>query len=120
MDREFLRRHDPVSLTMAIARRLAFQLSIWHEIATWYGWSAVPGYPEKLSAFSPEDLLRVDPAIASQPPFDALGPSVKFKRAELLLRVVLVLRLRREALEHVGELRGALLVVELVDRQGLA
>jgi hypothetical protein len=41
---------------MAIAQWLAFQLSIWHEIATWYGWSAVPGYPEKLSAFSPEDL----------------------------------------------------------------
>jgi hypothetical protein len=56
IDPEFLRRHDPVSLTMAIAQWLAFQLSIWHEIATWYGWSAVPGYPEKLSAFSPEDL----------------------------------------------------------------
>jgi hypothetical protein len=56
IDPELLRRHDPVSLTMAIAQWLAFQLSIWHEIATWYGWSAVPGYPEKLSAFSPEDL----------------------------------------------------------------
>ena len=56
MDSGFLRRHDPVALTMAIAQWLAFQLSIWHEIATWYGWSAVPGYPEKLSAFSPEDL----------------------------------------------------------------
>jgi hypothetical protein len=56
MDPELLRRHDPVALTMAIAQWLAFQLSIWHEIATWYGWSAVPGYPEKLSAFSPEDL----------------------------------------------------------------
>jgi hypothetical protein len=56
MDPELLRKHDPVSLTMAIAQWLAFQLSIWHEIATWYGWSAVPGYPEKLPAFSPEDL----------------------------------------------------------------
>jgi hypothetical protein len=56
IDPDLLRRHDPVSLTMAIAQWLAFQLSIWHEIATWYGWSAVPGYPEKLSAFSPEDL----------------------------------------------------------------
>jgi hypothetical protein len=56
MDPELLRRHDPVSLTMAIAQWLAFQLSLWHEIATWYGWSAVPGYPEKVSAFSPEDL----------------------------------------------------------------
>ena len=56
IDPELLRRYDPVSLTMAIAQWIAFQLSIWHEIATWYGWSAVPGYPEKLSAFSPEDL----------------------------------------------------------------
>jgi hypothetical protein len=56
MDPELLLRQDPVSLTIAIAQWLAFQLSIWHEIATWYGWSAVPGYPEKLSAFSPEDL----------------------------------------------------------------
>jgi hypothetical protein len=56
IDPEFLRGHDPVSLTMAIAQWLAFQLSIWHEIATWYGWAAIPGYPEKLSAFSPEDL----------------------------------------------------------------
>jgi hypothetical protein len=53
---ELLRGRDPVSLTMAIAQWLAFQLSVWHEIATWYGWSAVPGYPEKVSAFSPEDL----------------------------------------------------------------
>jgi hypothetical protein len=56
VDPELLRSHDPVSLTMGIAQWLAFQLSIWHEIATWYGWSAVPGYPEKVSAFSPEDL----------------------------------------------------------------
>jgi hypothetical protein len=39
-----------------LAQWLAFQLSIWHEIATWYGWASVPGFPERASAFSPEDL----------------------------------------------------------------
>ena len=34
----------------------AFQLSVWHEIATWYGWASVPGFSERASAFSPEDL----------------------------------------------------------------
>jgi hypothetical protein len=31
-------------------------MSIWHEIATWYGWESVPGFSERASAFSPEDL----------------------------------------------------------------
>ncbi|MGI9590116.1 MAG: DUF4056 domain-containing protein [Myxococcota bacterium] len=43
-------------LALEIAAWLAFQLSIWHEIATWYGWSALAGFPETVSAFSPEDL----------------------------------------------------------------
>jgi hypothetical protein len=56
VDPEFLRTHDRVALTMAIAQWLAVQLSIWHEVATWYGGSSFPGFPEKASAFSPEDL----------------------------------------------------------------
>src|SRR5215468_3017566 len=56
MDRMFLRTHDRAALTMALAQWLAVQLSTWHEIATWYGWSSFPGFPEKASAFSPEDL----------------------------------------------------------------
>ncbi len=56
VDPEFLRTHDPAALTMAIAQWLAVQLSIWHEIGTWYGASSFPGFPEKASAFSPEDL----------------------------------------------------------------
>jgi len=41
---------------VGLGQWLAFQLSIWHEIATWYGWHAVPGWSERVSAFSPEDL----------------------------------------------------------------
>jgi hypothetical protein len=43
-------------LAVALAEWLSFQLSIWHEIATWYGWSAIWLFPERASAFSPEDL----------------------------------------------------------------
>ena len=38
------------------AEWLAFQLSVWHEIATWYGYESIPGFPEQASAFSPEDF----------------------------------------------------------------
>lgn len=35
---------------------IAFQLAVWHEITQWYGFESVPGFPESISAFSPEDL----------------------------------------------------------------
>jgi hypothetical protein len=34
----------------------AWQTSVWHETATWFGWNAVPGFSEKASAVSPGDL----------------------------------------------------------------
>ncbi|MEW5558797.1 DUF4056 domain-containing protein [Enterobacter asburiae] len=43
-------------LAVWIAAHLAFQLAAWHEIAQWYGFESVPGFPEEVSAFSPEDL----------------------------------------------------------------
>ena len=43
-------------IAVPLAQWLAFQLSVWHEIATWYGWSSSPMFSEKASAFSPEDL----------------------------------------------------------------
>jgi hypothetical protein len=56
VDAAFLRHHDSVALTMAMAQWLAFQLSVWHEVATWYGWSSTSVFSERVSAFSPEDL----------------------------------------------------------------
>ena len=53
---EKLRRFGRTRIATAVAEWITFQLSIWHEIATWYGWAAVPGFSEKASAFSPEDL----------------------------------------------------------------
>ncbi len=51
LDRYGLRR-----TATALAQWLAFQLSIWHEIATAYGFASIDLYPEYVSAFSPEDL----------------------------------------------------------------
>lgn len=39
-----------------LAAHLAWQMAQWHEIAQWYGFESVPGFPEAISAFSPEDL----------------------------------------------------------------
>jgi hypothetical protein len=43
-------------LAIATGQWLAFRLAIWHETATWYGWSWFRAFPETASAFSPEDL----------------------------------------------------------------
>ncbi len=43
-------------LAVSLAQWTSFQMSIWHEIVTWYGWSALPLFSERASAFSPEDL----------------------------------------------------------------
>lgn len=44
------------ALAAWMAAYIAFQLAAWHEIAQWYGYESVPGFPEDISAFSPEDL----------------------------------------------------------------
>jgi hypothetical protein len=51
-----LQQYTRRELATPIAQWLAWQLSVWHEIATWYGWSHVGMFPELASAFSPEDF----------------------------------------------------------------
>ncbi len=41
---------------LELAGKIAYDLSVWHEIATWFGVSYVPMIPERFSSFSPEDL----------------------------------------------------------------
>jgi hypothetical protein len=53
---EVLAGRDRRDIAVPLAQWIAFQLSVWHEIATWYGWSALALFPEEASAFSPEDL----------------------------------------------------------------
>jgi hypothetical protein len=40
---------------VTLAGRIAYDLSVWHEIATWYGASYIPMVPERYSSFSVED-----------------------------------------------------------------
>lgn len=56
VDPEILATYGRREVAVPLAQWLAFQLSVWHEIATWFGWSALPLFPEEASAFSPEDL----------------------------------------------------------------
>jgi len=42
--------------TSEVAGKIAYELSLWHEIATWFGVSYIPLIPERYSSFSPEDL----------------------------------------------------------------
>lgn len=48
-------RHGAMPLAIALAEWVAWNLSLWHEIASWYGAAAVSMFPEKASSFSPED-----------------------------------------------------------------
>ena len=56
LPRSMVERHGLRPSVANLAQWLAFELSIWHEIATWYGWSSMRGFSERASAFSPEDL----------------------------------------------------------------
>jgi hypothetical protein len=55
VDPQRVAQYGALPLAVPLAQWLAFQLSVWHEIATWYGWSSTP-FSEQASAFSPEDL----------------------------------------------------------------
>jgi len=56
VDQDAIDRHGLARIAAPMAQWIGFQLSIWHEIATWFGWSWVKTFPETASAFSPEDL----------------------------------------------------------------
>lgn len=57
--RKLLQLHLPEDMTpgdqMLLAGKIAYDLSAWHEIATWYGTSLIPLIPERFSSFSVED-----------------------------------------------------------------
>lgn len=56
IDPEYVRATGRRNLAAAMAVWAGYQMSIWHEIATWYGWSSIELFSERASAFSPEDL----------------------------------------------------------------
>ena len=53
---EAIAKHGRMRLAVSLAQWLAYEISIWHEIATFYGYTAIAAWPERISAFSPEDL----------------------------------------------------------------
>ncbi len=68
---EVLDRLGPTRVATILARWIAFRIAIWHEATTWYGYESVPGFSERLSAFSIEDLYS-----------DALGGRIGGELAE--------------------------------------
>jgi hypothetical protein len=72
---ELVRQIGPRRLTVWLAEWITWKMSIWHEIATWFGFASVPGFSEQASAFSPEDLYS-----------NAIGvrllPALSYHRAE--------------------------------------
>ncbi len=92
-----------------LSGKIAYDLSVWHEIATFYGASYIPLVPERYSAFSMEDafsnLLGVRLGIAalmSELPFaQAMDELLREKLIEL--EVVSTENETREAMELVRE-----------------
>lgn len=74
-----------------LAGAIAYDLSVWHEISTWYGASYIPFLPERFSSFSIEDaysnLLGVQlsmKAIASELPYEeAMTQLIETKLTDL-------------------------------------
>ena len=56
VDPELLSSFGRRETAVPIAQWVAWQLSVWHEIVTWYGWSHLGIFPELASTFSPEDF----------------------------------------------------------------
>jgi hypothetical protein len=55
LDRQLVRTYGLREVVTSLAEWLDFHAGVWHEIATWYGWSSTP-FSERPSAFSPEDI----------------------------------------------------------------
>lgn len=72
LDAVTMQRQGRWAVAIPLGQWIAFQSSVWHEIATWFGWSTFTLFPEKVSAFSPEDLYsnllgaRIAAAVVSQ------------------------------------------------------
>lgn len=93
---------------MILAGRIAYDLSVWHEIGTWNGTSLIPMLPERYSAFSIEDAysnllgvwLGIEALKSNQPFEEAMTLLLKSKLTEL------------QALATLDETHQAMLSVE--------
>src|SRR5262249_42578749 len=53
---ELMERLGRWEVAITLAQWAAFQISVWHEIVTFYDYESIKGFSEKVSAFSLEDL----------------------------------------------------------------
>lgn len=76
---------------LLLAGRIAYDISVWHEIATWFGVSSVPLVPEQFSSFSVEDtysnllgvLLGMEAIRSKQSYEEAMTDLIREKLVEL-------------------------------------
>jgi len=72
VDAASIQKQGRWAISIPLGQWIAFQSSLWHEIATWFGWSTFKLFPERISSFSPEDLYsnllgaRIAAAVVSQ------------------------------------------------------
>lgn len=64
---------------LLVASRIAYDLSIWHEITSWFGASAVPLVSEKFSSFSVEDAYSN--LLGSKIAIEAIQSELPFEQA---------------------------------------
>jgi hypothetical protein len=95
---------------MNLAGSIAYDFSVWHEIATWFGASMVPLIPERYSSFSIEDaysnLLGVHLGIAalkSELPYEE-AVSMILNEKLMELGVVESMEATRIAMEEVNDI----------------
>lgn len=69
---DVLERWGRERLAETIASWVVWQFATWHELSSWFGFEALPGYPERVSTFSPEDMysnalgIRLGAAVARE------------------------------------------------------
>jgi len=72
LPQDVLDRWGRERLAAVIASWVVYQFSLWHELSSWFGYEALPGYSERVSTFSPEDLysnllgIRLGAAVARE------------------------------------------------------
>jgi len=93
-----------------LAGRIAYDLSIWHEITSWFGGSAVPFLSEKFSSFSVEDTFSnllgtriAAAAILSELPYDEAVTEI-IHRTMIELEAVSTIEESYQAMESVREI----------------
>lgn len=72
IDPALIQKQGRWPIAISLGQWVAFQSSVWHEIATWFGWSTFALFPERISSFSPEDIysnllgVRIAAAVISE------------------------------------------------------